>query len=151
MQFRDARREDLEALVKLLADDELGRMRENLETPLPRAYLNAFEELTAQIGNRLIVAVEEDETIIGCLQLTLTVGIARQGMKRATIEGVRVTRNARGSGIGKQLFEHAIEEARLSGCGMVQLTTDKSRPDAHRFYERLGFEPSHVGMKLVLR
>ncbi len=149
MRFRDAQREDLDAIVALLADDELGRVRENLETPLPQVYLTAFDELTAQAGNRLIVAVEDDE-IIGCLQLTFTAGIARQGLKRATIEGVRVSRDVRGSGIGQKLFEYAIEEARRGGCGMVQLTTDKVRPDTHRFYEALGFEPSHVGMKLML-
>lgn len=150
MQFRDAKREDLYGIVGLLADDLLGVKREAYISPLPRAYYRAFERLSAQEGNRLIVAVDEVSAIQGCLQLTITAGLARLGTSRATIEGVRVSAAMRGKGLGKQLFQFAIEEARAAGCGLVQLTTDKERSDAHRFYESLGFEPSHVGMKLKL-
>ena len=148
--FRDATEQDLYAVVALLADDVLGAERETLSDPLPLEYIQAFQELMAQIGNRLIVAVDPGGAIKGCLQLTMIPGIARRGAKRATIEGVRVSRDQRSTGLGTRLFEYAIEEARKAGCQLVQLTTDKARPDAHRFYERLRFEPSHVGMKLTL-
>lgn len=150
MKFRDAVENDLYDIVALLADDVLGAEREKLTDPLPKEYLNAFNLLEQQSGNRLIVAVNDSGDIKGCLQLTVTAGIARRGAVRATIEGVRVSSGERGTGLGAALFEYAIEQARESGCGLVQLTTDRGRPDAHRFYERLGFEPSHIGMKLKL-
>lgn len=150
MKFRDATENDLYDIVALLADDVLGEQRELLRDPLPKEYLTAFNALTQQIGNRLIVAVDNSGDIKGCLQLTITAGIARRGATRATIEGVRVSSDERGTGLGAALFEYAIEEARKSRCSLVQLTTDRERPDAHRFYERLGFEPSHIGMKLKL-
>jgi GNAT superfamily N-acetyltransferase len=150
MIFREATEQDLHAIVELLADDTLGATREKLTNPLPVEYTTAFQELTDQIGNHLIVASAPDGSIKGCLQLTITPGIARMGAKRATIEGVRVSRDERNTGLGTKLFEYAIEEAKKAGCQLVQLTTDKARPDAHRFYERLSFEASHVGMKLKL-
>lgn len=150
MKFRDAIGDDLPAIVALLADDSLGSTREDANIPLAQEYITAFKDISAQAGNQLIVIVDEDDIVLGCLQLTIVAGIARRGMKRATIEGVRVHRDLRGSGAGTNLFNYAIERARQAGCGLVQLTTDKDRPDAHRFYEGLGFEPSHVGMKLSL-
>lgn len=150
MHFRDAQREDLESIVALLADDILGTTRERNETPLPFQYTDAFEKIHAHPDNRLIVAVDENRSVAGCLQLTITPTLARLGMTRATIEGVRISKNHRGSGLGEKLIKFAIDEARIAGCGLVQLTTDKTRNDAQHFYERLGFEPSHVGMKLHL-
>ena len=150
MKFRAATRDDLQAVVALLADDILGAKRECLDDPLPRPYTDAFEAIERQPGNQILVAVDESDNVIGCLQLTLTPGLARLGMTRATIEGVRIARSYRKTGLGEQMFRFAIDEARKAGCGLVQLTTDRARPDAHRFYEKLGFEPSHIGMKLSL-
>lgn len=149
MEIRKASKQDLPAIVRLLAHDPLGATRERLETPLPAAYGEAFQAMENQGGNDVIVALEENQ-VIGCLQLTLIPGLSRLGMKRAQIEGVRVAEDHRGKRIGEALMEHAITLAREDGCGLVQLTTDKSRPDAHRFYERLGFTITHAGMKLVL-
>lgn len=150
MYFRDVVLDDLDAVVQMLADDILGSARETYQTPLPQEYLTAFKNLSSQSGNRLIVAVDDAGEIKGCLQLTIIYGIARQGLSRALIEGVRVSGDMRGSGLGSKLFEYAISEARNADCGMVQLTTDRSRDDAQRFYEKLGFEPSHIGMKLII-
>ena len=149
LRFRDATEADLPAIVRLLADDDLGATREQLADPLPPAYLEAFDAMQAQGGNHCIVA-EADGKIAGCLQLTVIPGLSRQGMRRAQIEGVRVDRRFRERGIGEALFRHAIARARAAGCGLVQLTTDKARPGALRFYEGLGFAASHEGMKLVL-
>lgn len=149
MECRKANETDLPSIVRLLADDELGSQRERFEDPLPVAYYDAFNAMESQVGNQIILAVE-NEKVIGCLQLTIILGLARQGMKRAQIEGVRVDRNYRGKKIGEKLFEEAISIAKSEKCGMVQLTTDKQRGDAHRFYERLGFSASHEGMKLIL-
>lgn len=148
MEFRVATQDDLPSIVRLLADDELGAQRERFEEPLPMAYYEAFNEMELQGGNQIILAVE-NEKVIGCLQLTIIPGIARQGMKRAQIEGVRVDRNDRGKRVGEKLFEVAISIAKSKKCGMVQLTADKQRVDAHRFYEKLGFSASHEGMKLI--
>ena len=149
MEFRIANKNDLSSIVRLLADDELGSQRERFEEPLPAAYYEAFKAVELQVGNQIILAVE-NQRVIGCLQLTIIPGLARQGMKRAQIEGVRVDRNYRGKRIGERLFEEAISIAKSEECGMVQLTTDKHRNEAHRFYEKLGFSASHEGMKLIL-
>ncbi|WJY27538.1 MULTISPECIES: GNAT family N-acetyltransferase [Sporosarcina] len=149
MEIRQATRADVPAIVRLLADDELGAQRERYEDPLPAEYLEAFEAMDSQTGNQMIVAVD-GQKVVGCLQLTLIPGLARRGMKRAQIEGVRVDRQYRSQRIGEQLFQEAISIARAGRCSLVQLTTDKHRSDAHRFYERLGFEASHEGMKLHL-
>ena len=150
MEFRDATIDDLDAVVALLADDPLGAARERPESPLPEQYVKAFHEMENQPGNRLIVGMGDDGAVKACLQLTLTPGISHQGMTRATIEGVRVARNARGAGLGKSLLEYAVTEARTAGCGLVQLSSSATRKDARRFYEGLGFTASHVGMKLKL-
>jgi|SRR5699024_7820321 len=149
MEFRKAKEEDLHSIVRLLADDQLGAQRERFEDPLPTAYYDAYKAIESQDGNQIILAVENQQ-VIGCLQLIIIPGLARQGMKRAQIEGVRVDQHHRGKKIGEKLFENAISIATSENCGMVQLTTDKQRNDAHRFYEKLGFTASHEGMKLIL-
>jgi GNAT superfamily N-acetyltransferase len=144
--FRDARREDVPSVVALLADDMLGAGR---ETAPDDAYWVAFDQIAADAKNRLIVA-EIDGQIAGTLQLTLLPGLSRHGMLRAQLEAVRVARGQRGQGLGRAMIEWAIEQARGHGCGLVQLTSDKRRPDAIRFYEAMGFTASHEGMKLPL-
>lgn len=147
--FRTATRDDLPAIVRMLADDGLGKGREQPVDPLPKAYGDAFDRMAAQPGNDYLLA-EIDGEVAGCLQLTVIHGLSRTGVSRAQIEGVRVAGSYRGKGIGEALFREAIRRAREAGCGLVQLTTDKARPDALRFYEKLGFTASHEGMKLEL-
>jgi GNAT superfamily N-acetyltransferase len=149
MEFREAAEADLPQIVRLLAEDPLGAQRERNADPLPQSYRDAFRRMRAQPGNRLLVALE-GEAVVGCLQLTVIAGLSRQGLTRAQLEGVRVAKARRGSGIGEALMRHAIALARAEGCGLVQLTTDRRRGDAHRFYERLGFVASHLGMKLEI-
>lgn len=145
--FRDATEADLPRIVGLLANDHLGSRRERFEEPLPACYRDAFEAIDRDPNNRLVVA-EADGEVIGTLQLTFIHNMTYQGGIRAQIEGVRVDDSLRSQRIGRRLFEWAIEESRRRGCHMVQLTADKTRPDAHRFYESLGFTASHLGMKL---
>lgn len=145
--FRKAERGDVPAIVRLLADDALGAKRERAEDPLPVSYYRAFEAMTAQPGNEMIVG-ERGGRVVACLQLSITHGLARQGRVRATIEAVRIASDLRGQKLGARLVAFAIERARAAGAGVMQLTTDKSRKDAHRFYDRLGFKASHEGMKL---
>jgi GNAT superfamily N-acetyltransferase len=147
--LRDAERGEVAAIVKMLADDELGRSREDIGDPLPATYYEAYEELVRDPNNRLLVA-EIGGEIVGTLQLTFIRGLSRRGARRAQIEAVRVAGPHRGTGLGDQMIRAAIEIARDAGCSIVQLTTDKRRVDAHRFYERLGFVASHAGMKLSL-
>jgi len=147
--IRGARRADIPAIVALLADDPLGREREEDTDPLPAAYEQAFDEIAGQSGNFLLVA-DQSGAGVGCLQLTVIPGLSRHGMKRGLIEAVRVAASCRGLGVGERLVRYAIGIARAEGCGLVQLTSDKARTDAHRFYARLGFVASHVGMKLTL-
>jgi len=149
MIVRSARREDVPAIVAMLADDTLGRSRERLEDPLPRPYWDAFAAIEADPNNRLLVA-EIDGAVAACLQLTFIPGLSRLGAERAQIESVRVASAHRGGGLGRKLIEAAIAEARRHGSQIVQLTTDKTRSDARRFYESLGFVASHDGMKLNL-
>jgi len=146
---RLARREDIPAIVRLLADDVLGAHRELVEDPVAPIYLHAFDEMAGQPGNELFVAVRDDE-VIGCLQLTIITGMSRAGMRRAQLEGVRVSARHRGAQVGERLVLEAIARAREAGCGLVQLTSNATRGDAQRFYERLGFEATHVGLKLSL-
>lgn len=147
--FRPARRGDLPAIVGLLADDPLGSRRESATDPLPESYHAAFDAIERDANNELIV-VELDEAVIGVLQLTFTPGITYRGGWRASIEGVRIASALRSAGLGRRLFLWAIERARARGCHMVQLTSDKSRSDAIRFYQSLGFVASHEGLKLRL-
>ncbi len=148
--IRRARTADLPSIVALLADDELGSTREDISTPLNPRYVTAFESIDSD-PNQMLMVADADGTIIGCLQLTLIPGLSRKGMLRGLIESVRVSAAHRSEGIGRKMFEWAIEESRRQGCGLVQLTTDKTRADAHRFYDSLGFVASHEGMKLALQ
>jgi len=150
--IRDARPEDLPAVVRLIHDDQIGRRRERTEEPLAEGYLRGLAAIDADPRNRLVVAeVEGEEGLAGCMQITYIPGIAMVGGERAQIEAVRVASGLRGRGIGARFMAWAIEEARARGCALVQLTTDKRRVDAARFYRRLGFAPTHEGMKLILR
>ncbi|MEM8760501.1 MAG: GNAT family N-acetyltransferase [Pseudomonadota bacterium] len=147
MRIREATAADLPEITALLADDGLGRNREEPGDPV---YAAAFARMQAQPGNIVLVATGPDGALLGCLQLTIIHGLSRRGMTRAQIEGVRIAASARGAGLGRQLMEAAIARARMAGCGLVQLTSDKRREDAHRFYNSLGFEATHEGLKLTL-
>jgi GNAT superfamily N-acetyltransferase len=148
--FRLATRADLPEIVRMLADDELGRQRERYENPLPDCYNAAFEQINGNPTSELIVA-EMDGRIVGTLHLIFIPSLSFQGGLRAQIESVRVDEPLRGQGIGKQMMEWVIERARQRGAHVVQLTTHNTRTDAHRFYERLGFKGSHLGMKISLK
>ncbi|MFD7573360.1 GNAT family N-acetyltransferase [Streptomyces sp. NPDC059810] len=147
LEIRPATTEDLEAIVAMLADDPLGAQRESPDDLGP--YLVAFERLANDPQQHLVVAVREDK-VVGTLQLTIIPGLSRRGATRSIIEGVRIHAEERGSGLGTQLIEWAVEESGRQGCQLVQLTSDVTRTDAHRFYERLGFEASHLGFKKTL-
>lgn len=149
LQFRTATRDDLPTMVALIADDQLGQARDDAGLPLDQRYLDAFAAIERD-PNQILAVVEQAGAIIGCLQITFIPGVSRRGAWRGQIESVRVARAKRSGGIGTAMFEWAIEECRRRGCSLVQLYTDKSRKDAHRFYERLGFKASHEGMKLAL-
>lgn len=148
--FRLATRADLSSIVRLLADDEMGSIRERYEDPLPETYVSAFEEIDKDPNHELIVA-ELNGEIIGTLQLMFLPSISFQGGLRAQVESVRVDKKYRSQGIGSELMKWTIERAKARGAHVVQLTTHRSREDAHRFYERLGFNGSHLGMKLSLK
>ncbi|MEY8755843.1 N-acetyltransferase family protein [Peribacillus frigoritolerans] len=147
--FRNATAKDLSEIVRMLAEDALGRERERYENPLPESYLKAFESIDADENNELIVACLGEE-IVGVQQITFTPYITHQGGWRATIEGVRTASTERGKGIGSKLIQYAIDRAKKRGCHIIQLTTDKKREEALRFYERLGFKATHEGMKMKL-
>jgi GNAT superfamily N-acetyltransferase len=148
--FRRATRDDVAHIVRLLADDPLGSARERSTDPLPVSYLDAFDEIDSDPNNELMV-VERDGLVIGTFQLTFIPGLSFQGARRAQIEAVRVDAPYRSLGIGARMFEWVIDHARQRGCRFLQLTTNAARTDAHRFYDRLGFASSHVGMKLDLQ
>ena len=145
--IRRARREDIDAIVHMLADDQLGITRDDPGDLEP--YLRAFAELDAD-PNQLLAVVTSGEVPVGTLQLTIIPGLARRGALRGQIEAVRIHADHRGTGLGADLVRWAIDESRRRGCALVQLTSDTSRTEAHRFYERLGFAPSHTGFKLKL-
>jgi GNAT superfamily N-acetyltransferase len=147
LEIRDVVADDVPAIVGMLADDPLGALRESPDDLAP--YLTALERLSADPNQRLVVAVREGR-VVGTLQLTIVPGLSRRGATRSIIEGVRIHAAERGSGLGTRLIEWAIDESRQQGCQLVQLTSDHTRTDAHRFYERLGFTASHVGFKLQL-
>ncbi|WP_328880551.1 GNAT family N-acetyltransferase [Streptomyces sp. NBC_00299] len=147
LEIRAAVADDVPAIVGMLADDPLGAQRESPDDLAP--YLEALDRLSADRNQHLVVAVREGR-VIGTLQLTIIPGLSRMGATRSIIEGVRVHADERGSGLGTQLIEWAVAESRRQNCQLVQLTTDKSRTDAHRFYERLGFTASHLGFKIQL-
>ncbi|EHK66169.1 GNAT family N-acetyltransferase [Achromobacter arsenitoxydans] len=147
--FRRARLADLPAIVAMLADDALGAAREDASVPLNPSYTAAFGAIQ-QDPNQFLAVVEQDAQVVGCLQLSFIPGLSRLGLWRGQIESVRIASSYRGAGLGRAMFEWAIEQCRAQGCGLVQLTTDRARPDARRFYESLGFTASHDGMKLNL-
>ncbi|MEM7425685.1 MAG: GNAT family N-acetyltransferase [Pseudomonadota bacterium] len=149
VSFRKAARADLEEIIAILADDELGQSREDPSVPLSEDYVAAFGAIDTDPNQLLAVAVIAGK-IAGTLQLTFIPGLSRHGSWRGQIEAVRIARARRGSGLGHAMFEWAIERCRERRCRLVQLTTDKTRPDAHRFYEQLGFTASHEGYKLQL-
>ena len=150
VSLRAARPGDVPALVSLLAADQLGATRDGVRDAVDlAAYTAAFEAIDADPAHILVVAELAGE-IVGTMQLSFLPGLARRGALRAQIEAVRVADGSRGSGLGAGMIGWAIDEARRRGCALVQLTTDKSRHDAHRFYQRLGFVASHEGMKLAL-
>ena len=140
---------DLDSIVAMLADDTLGSKRERFECPLPDTYKKAFAAITSDPNNELVVACRGNE-IIGIQQITFTPYMTHQGGWRATIEGVRTSSSERGKGSGTELIKWGVRRARERGCHLVQLTTDKKRVDALRFYERLGFKATHEGLKLKL-
>ena len=150
IRFRLAQRADLPSIVRLLADDDLGSQRERYEDPLPEAYYAAFEQIERDPNHELIVAERKGE-VIGTLHLMFLPSISYQGGLRAQVESVRVDKRFQSQGIGSAMMRWSMQRAKQRGAKMVQLTTHKSRQDAHRFYERLGFKGSHLGMKLSLK
>ena len=164
--FREAKQSDLSTLIKMLADDKLGAQRETISNPVDQAYLNTFESINNDPNNELIVVeniVEENiavqntvennstnDTIIGMLQLTFIPYLSHKGAWRCLIESVRIHKDYRGQGLGSDVFKWATQRAKDRNCTIVQLTSDKKRPDAIRFYENLGFKASHEGFKLLL-
>jgi ribosomal protein S18 acetylase RimI-like enzyme len=147
ISVRPARREDVAAIIAMLADDHLGLARERLEAPLPKLYYDAFERVKSD-PNILLVVAEEGGKVVGCLQLCILPGLSSQGAWRGLIEDVRVVSDRRSRGIGEKLVQWALEQARGKGCKLVELLTHHTRVDAQRFYERLGFSRSHVGMTI---
>ncbi len=150
VSFRVATADDLPALVGMLADDHLGAQREDFSDPLNPAYIAAFNRIDADPHNELVVAVV-DNAIVGTLQITIIPNLSFIGSPRCLIEAVRVSSDLRGQGIGGQMMNYAIDRAREEGCVMVELASNLKRPDAIRFYKRLGFDPSHQGFKLMLK
>jgi ribosomal protein S18 acetylase RimI-like enzyme len=146
--IRRARRDDVAAIIAMLADDHLGRARERLEEPLPDCYFAAFEKVERDANLTLVVAEDGEGRVVGCLQLCILPGLSSQGASRGLIEDVRVASDRRSRGIGEQLVQWAVGEARTKGCKLVELLTHHTRVDAQRFYERLGFAKSHVGMTI---
>ena len=149
IEFHRAQAFDLPDIVAMLADDPLGAGREDVSLPLARGYVDAFNAIDADPNQLLAVAVDGAE-VIGTLQITFLAGLSHKGAWRAQIEAVRIAGHRRSGGIGRQMIEWAIGKCRARGCGLVQLTTDRSRADAHRFYEDLGFTGSHLGYKKTL-
>lgn len=145
VSIRPARREDVPVIVAMLADDHLGRARERIELPLPASYDAAFERVERDPNLTLVVA-ESEGRVVGCLQLAVLAGLSSQGGIRGLLEDVRVASDCRSRGIGEQLVQWAVAEAKARGCNLVELLTHASRVDAQRFYKRLGFTASHVGM-----
>lgn len=147
--FRNATEQDLDRIVEMLSDDVLGSKRECYQQPLPNSYLEAFHAIAADPNNELVVACYANE-VIGVQQITFTPYITHQGGWRAAIEGVRTSSSVRGKGVGTELIQWAIGRAKARGCHLIQLTTDKKRDEALRFYERLGFHATHEGLKMKL-
>ena len=148
MQFRKAKKEDVPFIVEMLANDKLGKLREDYNNPLPQKYYDAFENILKDKNQELIVVENESLEIIGTLQLSFIQYLTYQGGIRAQIEAVRIREDQRGKGLGEQFFKWAIDRAKERGAHVLQLTTDRKREEALRFYEKLGFVASHHGMKM---
>jgi GNAT superfamily N-acetyltransferase len=148
--FRLATRADLPSIVHMLVEDDLGSQRERYEDPLPESYYTAFEQIDIDPNHELVIA-EKNGEVIGTLHLMFLPSISFQGGLRAQVESVRVDKNYRNQGVGNEMMNWTIERARDRGAHIVQLTTHQSREDAHRFYERLGFSATHLGLKLRLK
>ena len=148
--FRVARRDDVPAILELLIDDEIARSRPVISEAADAAVWAAFDEISADPRNELIVAEDGGGSVVGTCQLTFTPSLSRGGAERMTIEAVRVRADFRGRGVGRAMMVWSLDRARERGCALAQLTTDKRRSDAHRFYESLGFEASHLGFKMRL-
>lgn len=141
---------DLPQIVAMLADDELGQSREVVTDPISDDYVSAFRKIDSDPNQFLAVAVSEQGALLGTLQITFLHHLSRRGSTRAQIEGVRISGDARGRGLGTEMIQYAIDEARARGCRIVQLMSDLQRQEAHHFYEKLDFKPSHIGFKLNL-
>lgn len=148
MIFRKATENDVPHIVEMIADDELGKTREAFQIPLPKEYIEAFKKINSDDNQELIVVENEKSEIIGTLQLTFIQYLTYRGGVRAQIEAVRIRKDQRGFGLGKKMFEWAINRAKEKKAHVLQLTTDKKRPKAINFYEDLGFKSSHEGMKM---
>ena len=148
MKIRKAIKEDIPKIVKMIADDELGKLREDYKDPLPSVYFDAFHNIDNDSNQELIVIQDTDASIIGTLQLSFIQYLTYQGGTRAQIEAVRIRQDKRGEGLGEALFKWAIQRAKDRNAHLIQLTTDRKRPDVLKFYEKLGFTASHEGMKL---
>jgi len=151
MRFREANRNDVFEIVKMIAHDKLGQLREDFRDPLPNKYYVAFDNIKNDNNQELVVLENNEGEIIGTLQLSFIQYLTYQGGIRAQIEAVRIREDQRGKGIGEKMFTWAIERAKERKAHLIQLTTDKERPDALRFYEKLGFQATHEGMKLHFR
>jgi GNAT superfamily N-acetyltransferase len=147
--FRQATAADLPAMLRLLVDDDVAQARGGYGAEVTPAVAAAFEAIVGDASNELWVG-ELGGEVVAMLQLTLIPGLSRGGMRRALVEAVRVRSDLRSRGIGEALMAHAEQRARAAGCGLIQLTTDRKRLAAHRFYERIGYAPSHIGMKKAL-
>lgn len=150
LTHRKATREDLRAIIALLIDDELGQTREVLHDTVDESYVKAFERIAAD-PNHFLMVVEREGKVVGTCHLTLTSSLTFQGSRRMTIEAVRVKQELRGQGMGEWMMKQAFEYAKAEGVSIIQLTTNKTRPDAKRFYEKLGFEATHEGMKMYVK
>ncbi|WP_137990114.1 GNAT family N-acetyltransferase [Streptomyces vilmorinianum] len=148
MILRPASRAELPAVLALLADEE--KVVDPASITVTAAYERAFAEIESDPRNEMLVFVDGDDVVVGCLQATYIPGLGRGGAERALIEAVRIRADRRGGGLGRELMARAVERARARGCGLVQLTSDKRRTEAHRFYASLGFARSHDGFKLTL-
>jgi GNAT superfamily N-acetyltransferase len=150
MKFRKATKEDVPSIVQLIASDKLGNLRERYEDPLPKEYYKAFDKISADTNQELIVVENDHREIVGTLQLSFIQYLTYQGGIRAQIEAVRVREDLRGEGLGQKIIAWAIQRAKERNAHLLQLTTDKQRPEAIRFYEKIGFRASHEGMKMHL-
>lgn len=146
IRWREAGREDVPAIVALLADDMLGKAREGTELA---PYLAAFDAMKSEGGNQIFVG-DDGGLVMACYQLTFISGLSLTAARRALLEGVRVAASHRGQGVGEAMMQDAETRARAAGCTLMQFTTNKARTDAHRFYDRMGFTPSHIGYKKPL-